>query len=143
MAIDTGRYSQVKRILPFSTRWTLKARLGMRSRYFVRNTVLPKNHDSTVVKNKRARTPNSNNKFGSIISNNMCLSRTCTINSFNAAFIFLSKESEQDYVWALTNFALIGVALTVVVTNRELALMRALQIVFPEAANRSVPVAHK
>jgi hypothetical protein len=53
-----------------------------------------------------------------------------TFNSFNAAFVFLSKECEEDYVWALRKFAGIGVSPQVVVTDRELALMNALKIVF-------------
>jgi hypothetical protein len=60
---------------------------------------------------------------------------TATLSSFNAAFVFLSKECEEDFVWALRKFSLIGVSPAVVVTDRELALMRALQVVFPKAAN--------
>src|SRR6201999_760366 len=57
--------------------------------------------------------------------------------SFFIAFVFLSSEKEEDYSWALQE--LWGVIQKediqypgVIVTDRELALMNALQMVFPQ-----------
>ncbi|XP_077246031.1 protein FAR1-RELATED SEQUENCE 5-like [Tasmannia lanceolata] len=58
--------------------------------------------------------------------------------SFYSCFAFLQKEEREDYVWALTMFndMLDNVSRpTVIVTDRELALMRAIKIVFPGAMN--------
>ncbi|XP_077214390.1 protein FAR1-RELATED SEQUENCE 5-like [Tasmannia lanceolata] len=58
--------------------------------------------------------------------------------SFYSCFAFLQKEEREDYVWALTMFndMLDNVSRpTVIVTDRELALMGAIKIVFPGAMN--------
>ncbi|XP_077221058.1 PKS-NRPS hybrid synthetase cheA-like [Tasmannia lanceolata] len=58
--------------------------------------------------------------------------------SFYSCFAFLQKEETEDYVWALKMFhdMLDNVSKpTVIVTDRELALMRAIQVVFPRAMN--------
>ncbi|ERN03501.1 PKS-NRPS hybrid synthetase CHGG_01239 [Amborella trichopoda] len=61
--------------------------------------------------------------------------------SFFSCFIFLSKEEEEDYVWALKMFeAMLGGGAghsqpAVIVSDREVALMRAMRVVFPATAN--------
>ncbi|KAM5575510.1 protein FAR1-RELATED SEQUENCE 5-like [Rosa sericea] len=58
--------------------------------------------------------------------------------SFYSCFVFMQKEEEEDYVWALTMFSrILGVEVypLVIITDRELALMNAINIVFPRTAN--------
>ncbi|XP_021839271.2 protein FAR1-RELATED SEQUENCE 5-like [Spinacia oleracea] len=58
--------------------------------------------------------------------------------SFYAAFVFLRSEKEEDYVWALKNFSsMLGLNCQpqVIVTDRELALINAINIVFPETTH--------
>ncbi|XP_077252639.1 PKS-NRPS hybrid synthetase cheA-like [Tasmannia lanceolata] len=58
--------------------------------------------------------------------------------SFYSCFAFLSKEETEDYVWALKMLhdMLGGVSQQIVfVTDRELALMKAIYVVFPRAIN--------
>jgi hypothetical protein len=77
---DGNRYGQMfANEAYFSTQWTRRARLGTRSILFVASTVPPRKCVSAVAKNKQARTPNSNNKFRSTTSNNICLNQTYTI----------------------------------------------------------------
>ncbi|XP_058185926.1 PKS-NRPS hybrid synthetase cheA-like [Rhododendron vialii] len=59
-------------------------------------------------------------------------------NSFYSCFVFLAKEGEEDYVWALQMFRkILGPACypTVIVFDRELALMNAIKVVFPTTTN--------
>ncbi|XP_068475253.1 uncharacterized protein [Phaseolus vulgaris] len=64
---------------------------------------------------------------------------TCTGLSFSAGFAFLSSEKEKKFIWALQKFR--GSLLTshvgpeVIVCDRDLALMNAINIVFPKARN--------
>ena len=60
---------------------------------------------------------------------------TATNHSFNAAFAFLSNECEASYEWVLRQFSAIVSSPTVIVTDRELAIMNAIKIVFPGAIN--------
>jgi hypothetical protein len=58
--------------------------------------------------------------------------------SFFAAFVFISKEEEGDYIWALERLRLMMRAYNmadpaVIVTDRELALINAYKRVFPTA----------
>ncbi|XP_068498558.1 uncharacterized protein [Phaseolus vulgaris] len=64
---------------------------------------------------------------------------TCIGLSFSAGFAFLSSEKENNFIWALQKFR--GSLLTshvgpeVIVCDRDLALMNAINIVFPKARN--------
>ncbi|KNA03829.1 hypothetical protein SOVF_205420 [Spinacia oleracea] len=56
--------------------------------------------------------------------------------SFYSCFAFLEKEREQDYIWALQMFSNMKGHSSddlVIVTDRELALMNAIRVVFPRA----------
>ena len=58
--------------------------------------------------------------------------------SFYSCFAFIQKEGEEDYVWALTMFRdILSVENypSVIVSDRELALMNAIRIVFPRTMN--------
>ncbi|XP_021770208.1 protein FAR1-RELATED SEQUENCE 5-like isoform X3 [Chenopodium quinoa] len=58
--------------------------------------------------------------------------------SFFCGFAFLFKEEESDYVWALQKFGKIlgyDKQPSVIVTDRELALMNAIKVVFPNTCN--------
>ena len=58
--------------------------------------------------------------------------------SFFSCFVFLQKEEEEDYVWALTKFGkILGIDNypLVIVSDRELALMNAIKVVFPRTTN--------
>lgn len=58
--------------------------------------------------------------------------------SFYSCFVFMQKEEEKDYVWALEMFnKILGVhnQPLVIISDRELALMNAIRIVFPSACN--------
>ena len=55
---------------------------------------------------------------------------TSTFKTFNAGFAFLSAEKEEDYQWALEAFGSI-VEPKLLITDRELALMNAINSVFP------------
>ncbi|KAM0987652.1 hypothetical protein EV2_012136 [Malus domestica] len=58
--------------------------------------------------------------------------------SFYSCFVFMQNEKEEDYVWALKMFSkILGVDnhLMVIITDRELALMNAIRIVFPSTSN--------
>ncbi|KAL7211540.1 hypothetical protein ACSBR2_014411 [Camellia fascicularis] len=64
------------------------------------------------------------------------------VSSFNTSFYscsaFLDKEGEEDYVWALQMFSKILGPIghpSVIVSDRELALMNAIQVVFPTTKN--------
>ena len=55
-------------------------------------------------------------------------------------FVFLSGETEEDYLWALKELKIVMqgkdiINLGVVVMDWELALMNALEIVFPKIVN--------
>ncbi len=61
--------------------------------------------------------------------------------TFFSAFVFLRNETEADYAWALARIAQLfdGIAKPkVIVTDRELALMRALNTSFPESRHLCV-----
>ncbi|XP_068471896.1 uncharacterized protein [Phaseolus vulgaris] len=64
---------------------------------------------------------------------------TCTGLSFFAGFAFLSSDKEKNFIWALQKFR--GSLLTshvgpeVIVCDRDLALMNAINIVFPKTRN--------
>jgi hypothetical protein len=72
------------------------------------------------------------NRFGMPLLNIVGI--TATFRSFNAGFAFIPDETEKEYVWALKAFSVVVVP-TVVVTDRELSLMKALTTVFPSAHN--------
>ncbi|XP_077223979.1 protein FAR1-RELATED SEQUENCE 5-like [Tasmannia lanceolata] len=58
--------------------------------------------------------------------------------SFYSCFAFLQREEEEDYVWALETFGkFLGVDghPLVIVSDRELALMNAIQVVFPRTTH--------
>ncbi|KAG5541196.1 hypothetical protein RHGRI_021152 [Rhododendron griersonianum] len=58
--------------------------------------------------------------------------------SFYSCFAFLEKEGEGDYIWALHNFSkILGPTChpSVIVSERELALMNAVKVVFPSTTN--------
>ncbi|KAL3498455.1 hypothetical protein ACH5RR_041187 [Cinchona calisaya] len=58
--------------------------------------------------------------------------------SFYSCFVAMQKEEESDYIWALERFKkLLGVGKnpSVIVTDSELALMNAIEIVFPSTTN--------
>ncbi|KAG5536356.1 hypothetical protein RHGRI_023956 [Rhododendron griersonianum] len=58
--------------------------------------------------------------------------------SFYSCFAFLEKEGEEDYAWALRMFSnLLGPSCqpSVIVSDRELALMNAIKVVFPTTTN--------
>jgi hypothetical protein len=59
---------------------------------------------------------------------------TSTNQTFNAGFAFLNDEREPNYTWVLTQFAEI-VRPVVIVTDRELALMNSISVVFPDSKN--------
>ena len=63
---------------------------------------------------------------------------TCFNTTFFSCFIFLRREEREDYEWGLTRVAQLfdGIAKPrVVVTDRELALMNALETTFPQTQN--------
>jgi hypothetical protein len=68
------------------------------------------------------------NRFGMPLLNVVGI--ITTFRSFNAGFAFISDETEKEYVWALKSFSVVVVP-TVVVTDRELFLIKALTTVFP------------
>nr|XP_011457306.1 PREDICTED: protein FAR-RED ELONGATED HYPOCOTYL 3-like [Fragaria vesca subsp. vesca] len=58
--------------------------------------------------------------------------------SFYSCFVFMQKEEQQDYQWALEMFSKLlgdGDHPLAIITDRELALMKAIQIVFPGTPN--------
>ncbi|GAO51032.1 hypothetical protein G7K_5144-t1 [Saitoella complicata NRRL Y-17804] len=61
---------------------------------------------------------------------------TCCNTSFTSALCFLSRETREDYLWAMCMYSELMDYLTplVIVTDRELALMHANAKVFPTAA---------
>ena len=54
--------------------------------------------------------------------------------SFTLAYVFVQKEQEFDYLWALNSLMSIGFVPKVVVVDRERALISAIKIVFPAAS---------
>ncbi|XP_061998453.1 uncharacterized protein LOC133715810 isoform X2 [Rosa rugosa] len=61
---------------------------------------------------------------------------TSTNMTFSVAFVFLDSEKEDNYVWALNRLrdVLDGCAMpNVIVTDKDLELMRAVEMVFPSA----------
>lgn len=61
---------------------------------------------------------------------------TCCNTTFSCCYAFLREEKVDDYVWALERLAEMigdGERLKVMVTDRELALMNAKDVVFPNA----------
>ena len=62
----------------------------------------------------------------------MIIGVTSTYHSFNAGFAFL-REEEHDYIWALIQFSKhLSNSPCVITTDRELALMNALESVFDQ-----------
>src|SRR5690242_82069 len=58
--------------------------------------------------------------------------------TFSACFVFMNSETELDYNWALTRVKRMyspGSLPEVIITDRELALMRAIEEVFAESRN--------
>jgi len=58
--------------------------------------------------------------------------------SLHSCFVFLRKEEKHDYVWALQMFkCMLGADCqpSAIVSDRELALMNAIKLVFPTTAN--------
>ncbi|KAL4567782.1 hypothetical protein LXL04_023376 [Taraxacum kok-saghyz] len=63
---------------------------------------------------------------------------SCFNTSFYSGFTFLEKEDEENYAWALRAFKKIigdGNELCVIMSDRELALMNAINNVFPATTN--------
>nr|XP_043615908.1 protein FAR1-RELATED SEQUENCE 5-like [Erigeron canadensis] len=61
---------------------------------------------------------------------------TSTSRTFNYAYVFIINEQEANYRWVLQSLKCTlveGFAIRVVLTDRELALMRALKVVRPES----------
>nr|KAJ0202453.1 hypothetical protein LSAT_V11C600311600 [Lactuca sativa] len=58
---------------------------------------------------------------------------SCFNTSFYSGFAFLEKEDEDSYIWALSAFQMIleNCDPSVIMTDRELALMNAIKMVFP------------
>ena len=78
------------------------------------------------------------NRFGMPLLNIMGTTSLGT--TYYLGFIFLSGETEEDYLWALKELKIVMkgkdiIDPGVVITDRELALMNALEIVFPKTAN--------
>ena len=74
------------------------------------------------------------NKFGLPLLNVVGLSSV--YKTFTACFVFLRSETVEDYAWALERFReLVTVEPQVLVTDRELALMNAIQDIFPKTKN--------
>ena len=71
------------------------------------------------------------NKFKMPLLNSVGI--TCTNQTFNAPFAFLNDEREQNYTWVLTEFA--KIVRPVICTDRELALMNSISLVFPDSKN--------
>ncbi|KAK1378823.1 MULE domain-containing protein [Heracleum sosnowskyi] len=73
------------------------------------------------------------NKYGMPLLN---IGGVTSFNStFFSAFVFLRKEETSDYIWALKRFVkVLGMQRhpAAIVTDRELALMNALKIIFPD-----------
>ncbi|KAJ1500008.1 hypothetical protein HMI54_011200 [Coelomomyces lativittatus] len=57
---------------------------------------------------------------------------TTTNNTFNAAFTFIHNETEAMYIWALQAFQKVTTP-SIVVTDWELALISAPDVLFPRA----------
>ncbi|XP_004292626.1 PREDICTED: uncharacterized protein LOC101300598 [Fragaria vesca subsp. vesca] len=58
--------------------------------------------------------------------------------SFYSCFVFMQKEEQEDYEWALEMFSKLlgfGDHLLAIITDRELALMKAIEVVFPMTPN--------
>ena len=58
--------------------------------------------------------------------------------TFSSCFVFLKSETQEDYEWALTRVARLFEEMPkpqVIATDRELALMNALEVTFPESKN--------
>jgi hypothetical protein len=75
------------------------------------------------------------NKFKMLLLN--IVSTTCLDSNFHAAFCFLAKEEEGDYIWAmeqLKELFLLGMRVWAFVTDREIAVINACRNVFPAAA---------
>jgi MULE transposase domain len=72
------------------------------------------------------------NRFGMPLFN--IVGFTCTYKTFNVGFVFMSNELECNYCWALREFKKITEP-KVICTDRELALMNAIGIVFPNTKN--------
>lgn len=69
------------------------------------------------------------NKFGMPLLNIVGI--TSTYNTFSGGFIFMREETQSDYKWAMEKFKEhVQVKPTVVVTDRELALINAVEEVF-------------
>jgi len=74
------------------------------------------------------------NRFGMPLLN--IVGVTSTYHSFNAGFVFMSEEVEENYTWAFEKFRQCLVSNPKVIsTDRELALMNAIASVFPSTKN--------
>nr|XP_043615727.1 protein FAR1-RELATED SEQUENCE 5-like [Erigeron canadensis] len=63
---------------------------------------------------------------------------SCFNTSFYSGFVFLETEDEENYIWALTTFKKLfgeGNQPSLLVTNRELALINGIKNIFPTATN--------
>ncbi|KAH9750386.1 protein FAR1-RELATED SEQUENCE [Citrus sinensis] len=63
---------------------------------------------------------------------------TSTAMTFNVGFAYLESEREDNYIWALERLKTImqdDILPTMIVTDRELALMNAIEKIFPSATN--------
>ena len=57
-----------------------------------------------------------------------------TYQTFNAGFVFLNEENEESYTWALEKFSRV-ISPAIICTDRELALMNSVSVVFPNCKN--------
>lgn len=56
--------------------------------------------------------------------------------TFTCCYVFISEERLDDYLWALQSIRdIFAISPSVIASDRELALMNAISIVFPQAAN--------
>ncbi|XP_021840674.2 protein FAR1-RELATED SEQUENCE 5-like [Spinacia oleracea] len=97
-----------------------------------RSIMLAKTYSSVFVMDCTYKT----NKYGMPLLD--IIGMTSLNKSFYAAFVFLQNEKEEDYVWALKNFSSIlgfNCQPQVIVTDRKLALIGAINIVFPETTH--------
>jgi hypothetical protein len=56
---------------------------------------------------------------------------TSTYHNFNAGFIFLQREKEEDFKWAMTAFKLFISSPNIIVVDRDYALINAIKVVYP------------
>lgn len=64
---------------------------------------------------------------------------TCTNHTYNIAFAFMARENQDHYEWVVGQlrelFRQVGKRPEAIVTDRELAEMNAIKVLFPDAQN--------